>query len=183
MTIPWKIKIMTRLLSLFHDHQVKFVLMSAFSFSVVKQIAKIRLRSWVKSVALPPNDEYWDFLRCYDLTVARTIDLLLDFIDAAVHRATVAKDDAAERNTEYDAFVSFLFKRLGDALDEEYAAGEKAVYEVLAREETRAKIQGILRMVEKLDRVKAGCKEELELLAEIVEEEKKEEKKEPEVGS
>lgn len=133
----------------------------------MKSILTVKFRSWFKSIAIPKNDEYLDFLRRYDLSVERILDLLEQFILAANQTRKLKALNVETRNTEYDQFLVFLFRQLGEALDLEFLNTSDQLASKLSSQECLDKISSILNHSEKLANLKSLFKDELALLKEI----------------
>lgn len=133
----------------------------------MKKIAVLQFRSWFKSIVIPQNDEYLDFLRSYDFSVDRILDLLDHFIHAAKQTRTLKALNLEERNTEYDRYIVFLFGQLGDALDLEFVKSSEQLAAKLDSQEIIRRILSILKGAENLEKIQSSCKNELDLLKEI----------------
>jgi hypothetical protein len=133
----------------------------------VKRIARIKFRSWFKSIAFPQNNEYWDFLRQYDFSVVKLITLLDQFLEVAIDVADSKTETLHARNTDFDPFIVLLFKQLGEALDEEYQTSSHKLAATLAEDECFNKIGKILQNAKNINKISSSCKDELTLLEEI----------------
>jgi hypothetical protein len=139
----------------------------------VKQLARIRIKSWLKSVALPPTNEYWQFLRHYRFTVEQTLRLIHQFLAASDLQTCSLSGDAGLvanlRQSEYDPYLIFLLKRMGEAMDEEYQQKTPQVVTSLCSDDSTTIIKEIVPRLEKLGKVSTSCPDEVALLKNILE--------------